>query len=144
VRALPRVRFRVDFTAQCSVGIGKIQLLEAIATSGSLSQAARVLKMSYRRAWDLLDDLNGSFDLPVVSTSVGGRGGGGAALTAFGRQLIDEYRAVDAAIQTLVAAQMRHTVSHASAGSRSQQARASLTKRKSAASGKRTLLHRAN
>ena len=62
------VRFRVDFDARCSVGIGKIELLEAIAGTGSLSQAARRLKMSYRRAWLLMADLNASFDQPVVDT----------------------------------------------------------------------------
>jgi molybdate transport system regulatory protein len=55
------VRFRVDFDRHCSVGIGKIELLEGIARSGSLSEAARRMRMSYRRAWLLLADLNTSF-----------------------------------------------------------------------------------
>ena len=93
------VRFRVDFGRNEAVGPGKISLLEHIDECGSLSQAARELGMSYRRAWQLLESLNLTFRLPVATTSVGGRGGGGAALTAFGRDLIKSYRAFDADVQ---------------------------------------------
>jgi molybdate transport system regulatory protein len=95
------VRFRVDFGVDEAVGPGKIALLEQIARGGSLSQAARDLKMSYRRAWQLLESLNTSFREPVVLTQKGGRGGGGATLTPFGRTLIDSYRAFDARVQEL-------------------------------------------
>ena len=135
---MPTVRFRVDFNARCSVGVGKIQLLEAIATAGSLSQAARMLKMSYRRAWLLLEDMNCSFDEPVACTSVGGRGGGGVALSAFGRRLIDDYRSVDRAIQALAAAQLRHVVSHADAGTELHRIRVGSIRRKSAVRARRT------
>src|SRR5712671_3686647 len=67
------VRFRVDFGGGRSIGIGKIELLEGIASSGSLSEAARQMRMSYRRAWLLLADLNTSFDQPVARASNGGR-----------------------------------------------------------------------
>ena len=56
--AIVGVRLRVDIAPECSIGPGKIALLEQIERSGSLSQAARILKMSYRRAWLLLEDLN--------------------------------------------------------------------------------------
>jgi molybdate transport system regulatory protein len=95
------VRFRVDFGTQCSIGIGKVELLEGIARGGSLSQAARQMHMSYRRAWLLLADLNSSFDQPVVHTSTGGRGGGGATLTAFGVRLVAGYRKLETALQPL-------------------------------------------
>ena len=69
------VSFRVDFSPDCAVGPGKIALLEHISSTGSLSEAARKLKMSYRRAWLLLEDLNTSFQQPVAAAmSVGGRG----------------------------------------------------------------------
>jgi len=93
------VRFRIDFGRNEAVGPGKVTLLEHIDECGSLSQAARELGMSYRRAWQLLESLNLTFRLPVATTSVGGRGGGGAALTAFGRDLIKSYRAFDADVQ---------------------------------------------
>ena len=89
------VRLRIDFGPRSSIGPGKIALLERIEASGSLSQAARELRMSYRRAWLLLDDLNHAFVEPVATASVGGAGGGGARLTALGRRIIAAYRAVE-------------------------------------------------
>lgn len=95
------VRFRVDFGTRCSVGVGKIELLEGIARTGSLSQAAREMRMSYRRAWLLLEDLNVSFDRKVAHASVGGRGGGGVVLTAFGSSLVAGYRRLESSLQPL-------------------------------------------
>ena len=91
----PTIRLRVDFATLCCVGPGKISLLEAIHRTGSLSQAARDLGMSYRRGWQLLSSLNTSFRVPAVVTATGGRGGGGARITAFGSELIDSYRAFE-------------------------------------------------
>lgn len=93
------VRFRLDLSATCALGPGKIALLEGIARSGSLSQAARDLKMSYRRAWLLLESLNTSFRRPLVITATGGRGGGGAAVTPFGNELIAAYRTLESDIE---------------------------------------------
>jgi molybdate transport system regulatory protein len=101
--SIPAVRFRVDFRRDAAVGPGKISLLEHIGASGSLSQAARELRMSYRRAWQLLESLNGCFREPVAITSRGGRGGGGAILTGLGRQLIGLYRAFDRQTQAQAA-----------------------------------------
>jgi len=95
------VRFRVDFGNRSSVGIGKIELLEGIERTGSLSQAAREMHMSYRRAWLLLDDLNTSFDHRVARASVGGRGGGGVVLTEFGSGLVAGYRRLESSLQPL-------------------------------------------
>src|ERR1700761_4651759 len=89
------VSFRVDFGPGCAIGPGKIALLEHISRTGSLSEAARRLKMSYRRAWLLLEDLNTSFQQPVARMSVGGRGGGGASLTDFGHELVAAYRELE-------------------------------------------------
>ena len=110
--ASPEVRFRVDFSAGCSVGAGKIELLEAIARTGSLSQAAREMSMSYRRAWLLVDSLNRDFDAPVARTSVGGSGGGGAVLTDFGRELIAAYRALEGGIRELADRKLRSIAGH--------------------------------
>jgi molybdate transport system regulatory protein len=93
------VSFRVDFGPECSVGPGKIALLEHIGATGSLSEAARRLRMSYRRAWLLLEDLNTSFQQPVARMSVGGRGGGGASLTPFGTELVSAYRTLESQIR---------------------------------------------
>ena len=101
--ASPVVRFRIDFAEHAAVGPGKISLLEAIRKSGSLSQAARDLGMSYRRAWMLIASLNASFKKPVTCATAGGRGGGGAALTLFGAQLIESYRLLGGDISALAA-----------------------------------------
>ena len=88
----PRAHLRIDFSADCSIGPGKIALLEAIARTGSLSAAGRELDMSYRRAWLLLHNVNQAFQQPAVQLSVGGKSGVGAQLTAFGHELVATYR----------------------------------------------------
>jgi molybdate transport system regulatory protein len=95
----PAVRLRVDFGPGRAVGPGKIALLEQIARGGSLSQAARALGMSYRRAWLLLASLNACFSEPVALSTHGGRHGGGSVLTGFGRQLVRTYRDFEAEVQ---------------------------------------------
>jgi molybdate transport system regulatory protein len=81
------------------VGPGKIALLESIHRTGSLSQAARDLGMSYRRAWQLALSLNASFSQTVLLLTRGGRGGGGAQLTSVGRELVNRYRTFEKDIQ---------------------------------------------
>ena len=100
------VRLRIDLGPECSIGPGKIALLEEIERSGSLSKAARNLKMSYRRGWLLLEDLNRTLGQPVTTASVGGAGGGGAHITPFGQHVVAAFReieraAVDAATRQL-------------------------------------------
>ena len=87
-----KITLRVDFDAVHAIGPGKVALLEKMRDSGSLSQAARELDMSYRRAWQLLASLNQSFREPLVLTSTGGSGGGGTTLTEFGEAIVAAYR----------------------------------------------------
>ncbi len=74
------------------MGPGKVDLLEAIGRTGSISAAGREMGMSYRRAWLLVDELNRMFAKPIVTASTGGSHGGGAALTDFGRDIAAAYR----------------------------------------------------
>ena len=97
-------------------GAGKIELLEGIARTGSLSQAAREMRMSYRRAWLLLEDMNVSFDHPVAHASVGGRGGGGVVLTPFGSRLVAGYRQLESGLQPLADAHLEDFSRHIKAG----------------------------
>jgi molybdate transport system regulatory protein len=97
----PVIRFRIDFNQSSNVGPGKIQLLETVKRSGSISQAARDIGMSYRRAWLLINSLNTSFQDPVIVSSTGGTGGGGARLTEFGERLLESYRALERDITEL-------------------------------------------
>lgn len=101
-----RVVIRLDLLPSGRIGPGKIALLEQIAATGSISAAGRALGMSYRRAWLLVEELNGLFREPVVTTQLGGAGGGGAALTAFGHGLVGEYRAIEAETQRQSAARL--------------------------------------
>jgi molybdate transport system regulatory protein len=97
-QSLPAMRFsfRLDFAPGGRLGPGKVQLLEAIGATGSISAAGRSMKMSYRRAWLLVDDLNRIFRAPLVEAQPGGAKGGGAHLTALGREIVATYRAVEA------------------------------------------------
>lgn len=97
---MQRVRFRIDLAPGCSLGPGKIDLLEAIAKHGSLTQAAAALGMSYRYAWLLVDDLRSSFHTPVTAAKVGGKKGGGVVLTAFGKDLVKRYYAASKRIES--------------------------------------------
>ncbi len=92
-----RLSIRIDLAGGGHIGPGKIDLLEAIQRTGSISAAGRAMGMSYRRAWDLVEDLNHVLAVPVVETATGGAGGGGARLTAAGVTLVAEYRALERA-----------------------------------------------
>ncbi len=83
-KACVKFRLRVTSGDDIAVGPGKIDLLEAIAKSGSITAAAKDLGMSYRRAWLLVDTMNRCFKSPVVDAEAGGRRGGGTALTPLG------------------------------------------------------------
>lgn len=83
-------------TASGAISQRRIELLEAIEASGSISQAARDIGLSYKAAWDAVDSMNNLADGPLVSRSVGGRHGGGSRLTARGLRLIEVYRVAEA------------------------------------------------
>jgi molybdate transport system regulatory protein len=129
----PLVRFRLDFADQCSIGLGKIELLERIAAAGSLSQAARDMHMSYRRAWLLVEDMKLHFDQPVVSSTAGGTGGGGAELTEFGTRLITAYRDLESQIQRLAQQTLKDLGGHAKPRRTKQIVHATSLKRRIAA-----------
>ena len=92
--AVVGLSIRIDFGSGNRVGPGKIQLLEQIAALGSVSAGGRALDMSYRRAEELIDELNTMFGQPVVLSKSGGKNGGRASLTPFGLSLISRYRAI--------------------------------------------------
>ncbi|MCZ7487528.1 winged helix-turn-helix domain-containing protein [Rhizobium rhizogenes] len=86
---------RIDFPPGERLGHGKIELMELIVETGSISAAGRAMDMSYRRAWLLVDALNHMFMQPVIESQRGGKQGGGAALTAFGTELLERYRGME-------------------------------------------------
>lgn len=90
-----RLSIRLDLASGARIGPGKVAVLEEIARSGSISAAGRVLRMSYRRTWELVEDLNRTLGVPVVETAAGGSGGGGAVLTPAGKAIVERYRAIE-------------------------------------------------
>jgi molybdate transport system regulatory protein len=92
-----RLTIRLDLGPGIRVGPGKIALLEAVDAEGSISGAGRKLKMSYKRAWDLVEELNKNFGGALVAKSPGGSNGGGAQLTENGKALVQHYRAIETA-----------------------------------------------
>jgi len=78
------------------MGPGKADLLENIARCGSIAAAGREMGMSYKRAWELIGTLNAMFRAPLVESTRGGAGGGGAVLTDFGHEVVAQYRAFEA------------------------------------------------
>jgi molybdate transport system regulatory protein len=98
----PEPVVRILFPAPWNLGPGKVRLLEAIHSSGSLSGAARQLHISYRRAWDMLDSINRNCPIPLVETATGGVKGGGAKLTARGQALLRCYRELETRVRQTV------------------------------------------
>lgn len=86
-----RLRLRVHFDGGTFLGPGKADLLRQIAQTGSISAAGRAMGMSYKRAWSLVETLNGMFAAPLVDSARGGAQGGGAHLTGTGRAVLATY-----------------------------------------------------
>ena len=118
------VRFRVDLGPRCSLGPGKIALLEAIADKGSLTHAAAKLGMSYRYAWLLLEDLKRSFVEPVTRATVGGRRGGGVELTRFGAEVVRRYNLATRRIDAVARSAFKPLAKAVASPARSSTARA--------------------
>lgn len=76
-------------------GAGRVDLLARIAECGSISQAAKGIKMSYKAAWDAIDAMNNLAGEPLVERLTGGKGGGGTRLTARGAQLVANFRIIE-------------------------------------------------
>ena len=84
----PFITLRVILGPDTLLGRGKAELLSGVRETGSIAAAGRRMGMSYKRAWYLIDTLNGYFGTPLVSSTKGGRGGGGAALTETGEAVL--------------------------------------------------------
>jgi len=97
-----RPKVRVLIGAATALGPGKVDLLQAIAETGSIAAAARRMGMSYRRAWLLIDHTNKCFREDLVVTATGGRGGG-AEVTPVGRDVLRRYRDIEARAESAVA-----------------------------------------
>ena len=100
-------QIRILFRKAIAMGPGKADLLRAIDQTGSISAAARQMEMSYRRAWLLVDTMNQAFKWPVVVTLTGGKAGGGAAVTEFGKEVLRRYSDMEKIASASVAREIR-------------------------------------
>ena len=95
-----KIKVQIYCGDEIAMGPGKADLLDAIAREGSISAAGRVLGMSYRRTWLLVDVMNRCWSGPLVETAMGGKQGGGARLTDLGRAVLRQYRALQDDLET--------------------------------------------
>ncbi|MFC4819269.1 winged helix-turn-helix domain-containing protein [Dokdonella ginsengisoli] len=110
--AAAKLHLRVTLAPGVAFGPGKADLLAGIRDTGSIAAAGRAMRMSYKRAWQLVEELNASFREPLVEASKGGPGGGGARLTRTGEDVLARYlrmhEAATAAVARDMAALRRH------------------------------------
>jgi len=99
----PGLRIRLVFDGGFAFGPGKAELLAGVARTGSISAAGRAMGMSYKKAWQLIDDMNHAFRLPLVDAAKGGASGGGAQLTETGRTVLTLYRQMEVGAGTATA-----------------------------------------
>lgn len=95
-----RITTRVMAKGERAFGPGKADLLERIASEGSISKAAKSMEMSYSRAWQLVDAMNQSFRRPLVESTAGGKKGGGAVLTKLGEEVLSHFRKMETQLAT--------------------------------------------
>lgn len=92
----PTVRLRLVLGPDLALGPGKADLLDGIRETGSIAAAGRRMKMSYKRAWLLIETMNRNFREPLIETTKGGSERGGASLTALGVEVLQRYRRMEA------------------------------------------------
>jgi molybdate transport system regulatory protein len=93
---------RITLSESFYIGPGRADLMELIAETGSISEAAKRMGMSYKRAWGLVQVLNEGFGAPLVEASRGGNTQG-ASLTAAGREVLERYRGMQEATRKAIA-----------------------------------------
>ena len=84
-------RFWISKSEHNFLGKGRIELLLCIEKTGSITKAAKMMKMSYKTAWDTVDAMNNLSEQPLVQRVKGGKGGGGTRLTNYAKELITTY-----------------------------------------------------
>jgi molybdate transport system regulatory protein len=100
-----RPRIRVTRGSEIVLGPGKADLLDALEATGSLRKAAAALRMSYMRAWQLVQTMNGAFREPLVALARGGASHGGATLTPSGVKILALYRTMETRCEKATSAQ---------------------------------------
>jgi molybdate transport system regulatory protein len=86
-----RIRCWIDIDGVRFFGPGRAELLALIDEEGSIARAAKKMRMSYKKAWDMVDEMNTNGRKPLVISRKGGKKGGGAELTENGRKIVAQY-----------------------------------------------------
>lgn len=94
-----RARFWLTNSTGSYVGIGRMTLLENIHKTGSINQAAKSMKMSYKKAWKLVDEMNQLLNKPLVLKEQGGKAGGGTVLTQHGIWVLEQFHGIEQRLQ---------------------------------------------
>ena len=102
-------RIWIEADGNILLGEGRVSLLKGIKEKGSLSKAAKSIGMSYKKAWSLIDAVNTRAEQPVITTTIGGKGGGGAQLTAYGKSLVDAFETINKNCWEFLDEQIRKT-----------------------------------
>ena len=105
----PHLNLWLERDGQVVLSVWRVQLLEAIDQTGSISAAAERMQVQYRLAWDRLDEMERGLGLRLVDRHAGGAGGGGGHLTAAGRDLVDRFNVLAAAVDGCLAAQFQQS-----------------------------------
>jgi len=98
------VSFRIWFYAGDDkfLGIGRVELLQRIKATGSIANAAKEMKMSYRQAWQMVTEMNERSSSPLVEKQLGGKSGGGAIVTQTGIKAIDTFHALENKVRIFI------------------------------------------
>jgi molybdate transport system regulatory protein len=88
-------RIWIEKDGEPFIGFGRIKLLKMVDDKMSINAAAKELKMSYRKAWKLLNEMNLMTEKPIVIKNIGGKDGGGTVLTEYGKKLIQDFETIN-------------------------------------------------
>lgn len=97
------VKIWFEKNGESVMGPGRMAILDAIDRTGSLTQATEMCKISFRKAWKLINEINTKMEQPVISTARGGKGGGGGtSLTEYGKKLLMQYKKIQSTLEDVV------------------------------------------
>ena len=102
-------RIWIEVDGSKLLGQGNVKLLKAIEKTESLSKAAKLIGMSYKKAWLLVNAVNKRAKKPVTINSIGGKGGGGSKLTPYGKSLIASFDEINKNCWTFLNKQLAQT-----------------------------------
>jgi molybdate transport system regulatory protein len=89
-----RHKIWLESDGEIFLGPGRIWLLKAIDETGSLNSAAKKLKISYKKAWKMIDGAVEVAPQPILEKSIGGKGGGGTKLTPYAKEIIKQFESL--------------------------------------------------